>query len=517
MFMKFIRLTKKLLAVWLTLVIVTSCNDLLDEPLDAQFLEENVDYTETENMFGLLIGSYATLNDLQWETFPIIAVRGDDVNAAGDQAPLTQTDLFNYDASFWMYNSAWQNLYGDIFLFHAAMEEIEKYKEFAANPIEADQYIAEIKVMRAFELLQLSRLWGGLLIPSTSQSQDLYNTPLSSKDGVMQHISDQMDEAIPLLPSVHPNQRTDIKGGITRYTALAVKALANLELENYQGVADATSAIISSNVFLLESDFYELFKIPGKLSNENILELQYSDFGQGSGENRAYLYAFFGPNTWTPTVQGSSPGWGFWEPSVKYIKFMLDRGEQVRLETSVLFTQDGIDLIKSDPNYATLPAFVSNMTRDGDVIGVTTGEPESRAKFSSGKHYLPSNQLTPGRTDYGTNKNFICIRYAEILLMHAEALTQGATSAAMTADQAVNVVRNRAGLVALSGVTLDNVLNEKFAELGMEWGTRFYDLVRHDKTSELSYEGRTYSPNDRYVSYPQAQVDILPQLIGEQN
>ena len=44
--------------------------------------------------------------------------------------------------------------------------------------------------------------------------------------------------------------------------------------------------------------------------------------------------------------------------------------------------------------------------------------------FCSGKHYLPSDQLTPGHTVYGANKNFTCIRYAEILLMHAEALTQ---------------------------------------------------------------------------------------------
>ena len=160
-------------------------------------------------------------------------------------------------------------------------------------------------------------------------------------------------------------------------------------------------------------------------------------------------------------MAGSSGGWGFWEPSMKYIKFMLDRNETVRLETSVLFTRQGIELIQQDPAYATLPAFVSNTTRDGDIIGRTDAEPNPRAIFSSGKHYLPSNQLTPGRTGYGTNKNFICIRYAEILLMHAEALTNGGNSAAMTATEAVNEVRARAGMPALASVTLDDVLDEK--------------------------------------------------------
>ena len=65
----------------------------------------------------------------------------------------------------------------------------------------------------------------------------------------MQWISDQMDEAIPNLPDMRPNQRTDIPGGVTKYTAYAIKALANQELENYQGVADATGAIINSGYF----------------------------------------------------------------------------------------------------------------------------------------------------------------------------------------------------------------------------------------------------------------------------
>jgi hypothetical protein len=134
--------------------------------------------------------------------------------------------------------------------------------------------------------------------------------------------------------------------------------------------------------------------------------------------------------------------------------------------------------------------------------------------FVSGKHYLPSDQLTPGRTSYGTNKNFTCIRYAEILLMYAEALTQGASGTAGTADNAVNLVRTRAGLSSLSGVTTDQVMDEKFAELAMEWGTRFYDMVRLGKTAELTYDGRIYTPDKQFLPYPQNQVDILP-ILGQ--
>jgi hypothetical protein len=323
----------------------------------------------------------------------------------------------------------------------------------------------------------------------------------------MKHISDQMDAAIPYLPAMNPNKRTDIRGGVTKYTALAIKALANLELKNYQEVVDATSQIIGSYEFALEPNFYELFKLKGKLNNENLFEMQYSDLIDSSGVRYGYLFSFFGPMDWTPKVAGATDGWGFFEPSMKYIKFMLHRGETVRLETSVIFTNRGIAEIKKDPEYATLPNWISNATRSGDIFNDFI-----REMFCSGKHYLPSDQLNPGRTAYGTNKNFTCIRYAEILLMHAEALTQGASSSVMNADAAVNAVRVRAGLTPLSGVTNAQVMDEKFAELAMEWGTRFYDMVRLGKYDELSYDGRTFTGDKIYYPYPQTQVNLLPIL-----
>jgi hypothetical protein len=508
--MKRYKYLKVFMLIAAALVILPACNDMLDEYEYTNYTS-STDYTETSNMVLQLTGMYADFYDHEWEDFPLISVRGDDVNSGGlgDQQDFEQTDKYSYNKDYWMYNSLWQNYYGDLFNAHSAMEQIALYREYAnaSDQALADQYIAEIKVMRAWYLFQLTRVWGPILIPESSDQTALSAAPLSSKDEVMSHISAQMDESIPLLPAMHPGERVDIRGGITKYAALAIKALANLELKNYQGVADATSLIISSGKFELEDDYYNLFKIPGKLNKENILEFQYSDFGQGSGDNYSYLYAFFGPQGWTPKVAGAGDGWGFWEPSLKYIKFMLDRNEGIRLETTVLFTDKGIAKIKEDPNYATLPDWISNTTRSGDVFN-----DYARAMFASGKHYLPSEQLTTGRTDYGTSKNFILIRYAEILLMHAEALTRGASSSAMTALDAVNLVRSRAGLATLAAVTPTEVMDEKYAELGMEWGTRYFDMVRLEEYSALSYDGRTFTAEKIFLPYPQNAVDKLPVL-----
>jgi hypothetical protein len=491
------------------LLVVTACQKKLDTLEENKTYTGGIDYTKTSDMIKPLIGIYVKLSATEWENYPLIAVRGDDVNAGGlgDQQDLAETDKFKYNKDYWMYNSVWQNHYIKITNANSAIEQIQKYKEFASDKALADQYIAEVRVLRAYWLLQLSRIWGAVPIPIDPDPTTLYVAPLSTKDEVMQHISDQIDLALPFLVDMRPNQRTDIPGAVTKYTGLAVKAMANLELKNYQKVADATGEIIKSGKFTLETDFYNLFKLKGKLNNENLLEMQYSDLGTGTGDNYGYLYAFFGPQGWTPKVSGAGDGWGFFEPSVKYIKFMLGRGEVTRLQTSVLFTNRGIDEIKKDPAFATLPTWVTNTTPSGDRINNY-----DRAMFASGKHYLPSELLTPGRTDYGTNQNMICIRYAEILLMYAEALTQNATGSAGSADDAVNAVRTRAGLGTLSGVTNAQVMDEKFAELAMEWGIRYNDMVRLGRTEDLSYEGRTFTADKTFLPYPQAQVDLLPIL-----
>jgi hypothetical protein len=505
------RILLKSLALLGLALIAPACADILNEAPENAAITNETDYTKTDNMILPLIGAYAEFYTRGWEGIPLISVRGDDVNAGGlgDQQDFAECDLFNYNKDFWMYNSLWQVFYSDIFDMRSTMEQIRLYQQNAPNKALADQYIAEAKTMEGFLMLQLSRVWGDVLIPTSSDPSDLLSAELSTKDEVMAYISKRMDEAIPQLPAVHPSERTDVPGGVTKFTALAIKALANLELNNFQEVADATSEIIASGRFELEPDFYELFKIKGKLNRENILELQYSDFNQPSGDSRNYLMAFFAPQNWTPKVTGAGAGWGFYEPSFKFIDFMLNRGESIRLETSVLFTDRGIAEFKTYGGYADedLPAFMNNTTRSGDQIN-----DYARAYFSSGKHYLPSEQLTPGRTSYGSNKNYTCIRYAEILLMHAEALANGANSNTMSALEAINLVRTRANMPSLSSVSLDNVLDEKFAELAMEWGIRYYDMIRYQRYNELSYDGRTFSQGDEFLPYPQNQVDQLPVL-----
>lgn len=487
---------------------LSSCHDKLDEQ-EGQLNTGDLDYTDTKEMINPLIGAYHEFATRGWEEPLLLGVRGDDVNAGGlgDQQQFAETDRYNYSRDYWMYNSLWNVHYNDIINMNTAILQIENFQEFAeGNDIErGDQYIAEIMVLRAWFHFNLARVWEDVFIITSNQPEAEIEGGPSSKAEVMQFISEQMDLAIPNLPDARPNERTDIPGGVTQYTAYAIKALAEQELENYQAVADATGEIINSGKFSLYPDFYQLFKKPGELSDESLLEMQYSDYGSGTGDDAFYgEFDVFGPQNWTPVRENASSGWGFYEPSIKFIEFMLERDETVRLETSVLFTNRGINELQEAGN-TNLPAFVSNVTPSGDIINDFP-----RALFSSGKHYLPSVQLTDQRNRYSAGKNMIVIRYAEILLMYAEAVTRGASATAIPASEAVNMVRERADLQPVSGVTSEDVMDEKFAELAMEWGIRYYDMIRLDNYSELSYGGRTFTAEDEYLPYPQAQVDALP-------
>ncbi|MGJ8593798.1 MAG: RagB/SusD family nutrient uptake outer membrane protein [Aquaticitalea sp.] len=514
--MKNLKLSIKSFALFViaSSMLLVACSDKLEEN-DGQLSADDLDYTNMDDMILPLLGAYSRtykINDQSdggWENPMLMGVRGDDVNsgAEGDQPLYVAMDMYSYDNGFWMLNQVWNNYYGILADMVNTKETILRFKEFATGDdiARADQYIAEAEFLSAYQHFNMSRMWGDIYIIKTTDFDTEIDNGLDTKEEVMQYISDLMDEAIPYLPNSRPNERTDIPGGITKYTALALKAMAQLELENYQEVANATGQIINDGGFSLYPSFYELFKKPGERSNENLFELQYSDFNMSSGATFIHNYNPFGPTSWTPAVEGASAGWGFYEPSLKWMKFMLDRGENDRLVTSVLFTPEGIEELESDPAYANLPAFVSNTTPDGDIINNSV-----RANFFSGKHYLPSNQLTESRNAYGSGKNHIVFRYPEILLMYAEALTRGASGNGMTADQAVNIVRTRVNLAPLSGVTSDQVMEEKFAELGMEWGVRYFDMIRLNEYNELSYDGRTFTADKELLPYPQAQLDLLP-------
>jgi hypothetical protein len=106
------------------------------------------------------------------------------------------------------------------------------------------------------------------------------------------------------------------------------------------------------------------------------------------------------------------------------------------------------------------------------------------------------------------------MRYSDVLLIYAEALLRGAPvgECGLSADDAVNLVRHRAELPLLNGVSLQDVWDERRAELAME-EDRFFDLVRTGQAaSVLAPNGFTAGKNE-LLPIPANQRQLNPNLV----
>lgn len=465
---------------------LSGCSDFLDKLPENSVEAESVDYSNTSEMYMPVSGIYGKTRQALagWSGWGCIIVRGDDVSKGGsptDQVEFNYASNFEYDKlkTFWALNGTWNGYYNIITLANSALESLDKYAEHLTT--ESDKtlntkYKAEVRFFRALAYHQLVNLWGD--VPLLLDNQEL-NIKKNRKEDVVKYIITDLDFCIQNLPAIRPNE-SEHPGAVTMYTAKMLKAKLKMYNNEWDEVLTLTNDIIDSNKFELYPDFYQLFKIPGKLCNESLLEYQFTDFGTGSGDivESDQWFAFQGP-------RGEAPisGWAFIEPTKKVRDLFARRGETVRKETTFLMAGEA--------------------TRDGDRLPVAIpGEPVAY----NGKAYTPKSQMTPGRTNYGANNNIRVFRYADVLLMNAEAKVRKGQSG----DGSLNLVRERAGLDPIKNATVDQILEERQVELALEWGERFYDLVRTDKAAQ-ELPGFVKGTNE-YYPIPLDQIDLNPNL-----
>lgn len=468
-----------------------SCSDYLDKAPEGVVDQEDVDYSNVGIMFQPVSGIYATARTengfSRWALFGMIAVRADDTNKGGpesDQADFTLCKEFKYDQirDYWALNASWSGLYNLIQKSNEALISLDKFREYITTEDNLRlnaQYKAEVRFIRAYTYFMVSRLWGD--IPLILSVDDVINNKgKTPRTEVYQFINDELDLAIADMPELRPNEMP-FKGQVTKFTALALKAKVNADINKWEAVLDATQQIIDSKKFKLFDNYYEYFKKPGKLSDETLFELQYTDFGTPSGEaiTSDNWFAFQGPGKITG-AQPISGGWGFATPSAKIVQLFKDRGEKVRFETTFLMS--------------------NSITPEGDQIG------DNLHPAYNGKAYLPSTQLTEGRREYGIGNNIRMIRYADVLLLNAEAKVR----LGQNGDESLNEVRRRAQMDEITNATLDQILEERQVEFACEWGERFFDLVRTDRaasTLPLFKKGES-----EFYPIPQEQINLNPLL-----
>lgn len=482
----------KFILLLLGMFLLTSCNDWLDIVQEGTVPTEDIDYTDSRQMYAPVSGVYATTRSKmsQWEIWPLLNVRGDEVTKGGgsvtDQGVYLDIENFNYEATkgFWALNNTWVAFYKIIYSTHNNQELLNRFRAHLKTEEELNlalQYEAEIVFHRALAYYFISNLWGD--VPLIDPENVNFGYPSrSSQLKVRELIHKELDFCIQHLPKTQDVH----KGAVTKYSAMTLKAKLALLEGNYGLVNSLTDDIIANSGLSLYDDYYNLFKVPGKLCSESIYELQFTDFGAGDGQ-QVYGGAWFqhqGPRNNPAPISG----WGFMLMEPGYLEFMKLRNEDIRWDVAVLesgtVTPAGDEIKLFEPSYMNIKAYYN------------------------GKPYVPKNQITAGRNDYGSNNNIRVLRYADVLLMNAEAKARLGGDAATP----FNKVRRRAGLSEISNPTVENILDERRAELSVEWGDRFNDLVRTGKASEVL---KGFIPGKHeFLPIPTNQEDLNPNLLG---
>lgn len=440
----------------------TSCSDYIDIDPENSVPEEKVDYTNLDNMYMPVSGVYAKVRTgaMHWVIWPLSIVRDGDVwsGKPDDQAPLVDMGNYNYDQGFWGLNEMWNQYYGIIKVANSALESLDEYAVYATTDAQKAtnrSYQGEVKFLRAYAYYRLVQAFGPVTI---LRSNTQTNLTRSTIEAVNKYMLEDLEYAYNNCPEVRPNEMAHI-GAVSAYSAKALAAKVYLNMGQYDQVEKLTDDIINSRKFELYGDFYQLFKIPGKLCDESLFECQCTDFGQGSGEmvDADQWFNFQGPS-----LQGQSisvGGWGFIGYSDEFKAWAESRNEDVRATTTFLVggtTTPSGDFIKPQQN-------------------------SIRTNCWNGKAYTPTNQMTEGRTKYGSNNNIRVLRYADVLLMNAEAKVK----LGKNGDEPFNEVRRRAHMPELTNVTFDQILDERRMELCCEWGERYNDLIRTGKAAEV--------------------------------
>ncbi|MFV8326161.1 RagB/SusD family nutrient uptake outer membrane protein [Flavobacterium sp. ZS1P14] len=324
-----------------------------------------------------------------------------------------------------------------------------------ANPALRARLLGEAKFLRAFMYFTLVKTYGGVPIvnhlpnPSSDEDRIMQLTRKTSAE-VYAFIESDLAEAIAALPNKSEYAAAE-KGRASKGAAYALLAKVNLYQKNWQKVVDNCNLITGYSIV---SDYASMFRLAGENDAESIFEIQ------GTGSTPAKGISGYSA---TQGARGAGGwGWGFNTPTQSLVN-AYETGD-VRKNATIIFA--------------------GSTLYDGRVVPTTVENPRYNYKAYSSAF-----------TDaWETDVNIKYLRYAEVLLMKAEALNElNQTGAAIPL---LNQIRARAGLLNTTAVTQAAVRTAIWKERRVEMAfehDRFFDLVRTGQAvAAFALDGKTF-------------------------
>lgn len=475
--------------------LLVSCSDFLDKESYEDPSAEAL--SDKESAMALVNGAYQPLQrpklyNMRMWTLDIIAGNSE-VGAGGGTDGIETVDIANFVTT--TDNAAaldiWRGPNPGILYCNTVLESVPSMD---IEQSLKDRCVGEAKFLRAHYYFILVQLFGDVpLTTSTPKPGDNLKPVRADKNSIYNEIIiPDLKEAIQLLPSREEYSGSDI-GRASKGAAAGMLAKVYLTLGMYNESIEMCN-LVETLGYTLNPDYSDCFggEFRNKNTAESLFEVQYyglTDAGFWDDENQAcWLSTYMGPRNsgWV----GGAYGWN--QPTQEFVDQYEDG--DLRKDKTILY--EGGPVFDGQ-------TYKSNMSNTGYNV----------------RKFLVPLSVSP---DYNTNSaSVIVLRYADVLLMKAEALNElGQIS---DAEEPLYQVRKRAGLTDRADVESlnqdrmrDKIRQERRIELAFE-GHRWFDMIRWDNGQyalDFLHSIGKINASQKHLLFPipQKEIDTNPNL-----
>ncbi|MBN8673874.1 MAG: RagB/SusD family nutrient uptake outer membrane protein [Chitinophagales bacterium] len=486
-----------LLLISSSIVTVTGCKKFLDTQAQGSYNLENYPYPGGSGPYDQFI--FAAYNDLRsfnvhsQSFITASSIRSDDADKgstpADGGANAIDMDNFPVQPSNGFCNTLWTGYYALINKCNTTISQVVNNAAIVAPAQIKDQTIAEAKFIRAYGYFNLVRFFGRVPLVDTGISG---NIPQSTAAQVYAFIENDLNFAAANLPL---NWDPKFVGRATSGAANGLLAKVYLTQQKWAQAMAAANAVMTSGQYDLSTTYDKIFREEGENSKESVFEVQATASAAiqtANGVQYAQIQGIRGTGVW-------DQGWGWNSPST-FLEAAYEANDP-RKNRTIMYTST---------------ATTTYQTIYGENLPVGLPNP----RYNNKVYTNPALRSSIGNR-FGYWMNVRILRYADVVLMYAEAANEvGGTANTTAALAALNSVRARArngNNSILPNVTTtdqallrDAIRKERRVELAMEHD-RFFDLVRWGIAQDaLHAAGKPNFSNSRDVllPIPQTQIDL---------
>jgi hypothetical protein len=487
---------KNSIGLIIILSIFIGCSDVIEFDPHDEYAVTEIDYLQTASDYQTMAVSCYTPSQWLNGIMVIGDIASDNAVAGGENASdvLTLQNIDDYDYQLLANNSTLEDLWKSAYEGVNRTNYLLKYKDvnLLGNTVNFDgkeALFGEILFLRAYYYFNLTRMFGDVVLFTDGKLgiADFGGLERAPQADVYTQIETDLLDAIKVL-SLSASQ----KGRITKYAAQALLGKVYLYQEKFDLAVPMLENVVNGP-FSLVSNFDDIFLLEGENGPESVYEIQYS--------NGSPYY------NWGGQTRGQG-NYAVQQCGIRGLNGSADMpynsGWSTNLPTQDLAAAYEAGDQRKDATCFDVAAYAAN----NPSLNVTFQVAPFKNTDLYNKKYLPRKGQTSGQVELNYENNQRIIRYADVLLMAAEANILATSGSATKAQTYLDLVRDRAFGNADHRVTatVQAVWDERRLELGME-GDRFFDLVRTDQASSVLGSGYKTATKGLFP-IPQREIDI---------